>query len=100
MGKCEKSRVTETPPCDQGTASKGAGLFSRASFPWLPSLLPALLPGCLLLGVMSETLIMSDCDTDSPDIHNKETRRREGKRDLGEGGGEAVETLFFFPLGP
>lgn len=40
---------------------------------------------------------MSDCDTDSPDIHNKETRRRERKRDLRGGKGEEKhqEELFF-----
>lgn len=30
---------------------------------------------------MSETLIMSDCDTDSPDIHNKERREREREQE-------------------
>lgn len=56
-----------------------------------------LLPCSLsLLGVMSETLIMSDCDTDSPDIHNKETKRRERQRDHGEGRGKKQQRNIFF----
>lgn len=45
---------------------------------------------------------MSDCDTDSPDIHNKERREREGARALGEGEGEGKKEknvrgrIFFF----
>lgn len=87
----------------------GAGLLSPLPpFNGCPSSFPPPAPWlCLLLGVMSETLIMSDYDTDSPDIHNKETRRREGKRDLGgEGkvrrssGDTSLSLSFFFPSWP
>jgi len=71
--------------CNQGASEEGGWAFFPLTSIHGCASSAALLAPRLLLGVVSETLIMSGCDTDSPDIHNKETRRGERKRDLGAG---------------
>lgn len=79
----------------QGVSQKGArpSLFSFHSLKWLCILTPPPsihTPGSLSAsGAMSETLIMSDCDTDRPDIHNKD--RREGMGDFSDSIGNVNE---------
>lgn len=64
-----------------------------AAHPNSPTLIHT--PGSLSAsGAVSETLIMSDCVTDRPDIHNKDRREREREKRDREGG-EKTGGIFF-----